>query len=219
MSKHDILSTDDPPRPEVLVRHLEELVRFYKALADPTRLRMVALLLERPMYGQELAQALGIKPPTASHHLSELRAAGVVRERKVDMYRYFEVDRDRLRALSNALAEEQPRPRRAPRADEEARVRSIYLVDGRLTTIPLRRKHLITILEALVQDFAYGRRYPEAEVNAMLARYHEDVATLRRELVGYRLLARERGVYWRVGDRVGAAPAAPDQPVGQDYGG
>jgi biotin operon repressor len=193
-------SVDQPP-------HLEALVRFYKALADPTRLRMVALLLERPMYGQELAEALGIKPPTVSHHLSELRAAGVVRERKVDMYRYFEVDRDRLRALSGALAEDKLlRPPRAPRADEEARTRSIYLVDGRLTAIPTQRKRVITILEALVQDFEYGRRYNEAEVNAVLARYHEDVATLRRELVGYRLLARERGVYWRVGDRVGAPP-------------
>ena len=170
------------------------------------------------MYGQELAEALGIKPPTASHHLNELRAAGVVRERKVDMYRYFEVDRDRLHALSNALAQEQPRPRRAPRSDEEARIRSTYFVDGRLVAIPTQRKRVIAILEVLVRDFAYGRRYSEAEVNATLARYHEDVATLRRELVGYRLLARERGVYWRVGDRVGAPPAARDEPAGPSRG-
>ncbi len=212
MSEHDPTTTDDQPPQDGPARHLEALVRFYKALADPTRLRMVALLLERPMYGQELADALGIKPPTASHHLNELRAAGVVRERKVDMYRYFEVDGDRLRALSGALAAGELRPRRAPRADEEARIRSIYLVDGRLVSIPTQRKRVITILEALVRDFEYGRRYREAEVNDVLARYHEDVATLRRELVGYRLLAREHGVYWRVGDRVGMAPAASVAP-------
>jgi DNA-binding transcriptional ArsR family regulator len=211
VSEHDSPTTDDHFQPEGS-DHLEALVRFYKALADPTRLRMVALLLERPMYGQELAEALGIKQPVASHHLSELRAAGVVRERKVERYHYFEVDRERLRALSTALAEGEPRPPRASREDEEARTRSIYLVDGRLTTIPTQRKRVITILETLVQDFAYGRRYSEAEVNAILARYHEDVATLRRELVGYRLLARERGIYWRVGARVGAPPEASAAP-------
>jgi hypothetical protein len=95
------------------------------------------------------------------------------------------------------------RPTRAPRADERARVVSTYLVNGRLTSIPTQRKRVIYLLEELVRAFDYDRRYSEAEVNAVLGGFHEDVATLRRELIGYRLLARERGVYWRVGDRVG----------------
>ncbi|HEV7129243.1 MAG TPA: metalloregulator ArsR/SmtB family transcription factor [Ktedonobacterales bacterium] len=184
-------------------RHLEELVRFYKALADPTRLRLVGMLLERPMYGQELAEALEVRPATISHHLAELRAAGLLRERKVDNYRYFEVDTARLRALSGMVFEGASRPTRAPRADERARVVSTYLVNGRLTSIPTQRKRVIYLLEELVRAFDYDRRYSEAEVNAVLGGFHEDVATLRRELIGYRLLARERGVYWRVGDQVG----------------
>ena len=43
-----------------------------------------------------------------------------------------------------------------------------------------------------------GRRYPEAEVNAILQRRHWDSATMRREMVGWRMLAREAGVYWRL---------------------
>ncbi|MGN6757722.1 MAG: DUF2087 domain-containing protein, partial [Thermomicrobiales bacterium] len=39
--------------------------------------------------------------------------------------------------------------------------------------------------------------YPEAEVNEIIKCYHPDAATLRRELIGHQLLARERGVYWR----------------------
>jgi hypothetical protein len=43
-------------------------------------------------------------------------------------------------------------------------------------------------------------RYSEKQVNEMLNRFHEDTATLRRELVGYGLMGREGGggEYWRV---------------------
>ena len=40
-------------------------------------------------------------------------------------------------------------------------------------------------------------RYPEREVNAIIKRYHADCAMLQREMIGYKLLQRERGVYWR----------------------
>ena len=44
-----------------------------------------------------------------------------------------------------------------------------------------------------------GVRYPEREVNALLAVWHPDVAALRRYLVDEGLLTREAGVYWRSG--------------------
>ena len=201
----------EPDHSSGAARHLDELVRFYKALADPTRLRILALLVERPMYGQELAESLGVNAPTVSHHLGELRAAGLLRTRKVDNYHYFELDLDHLRRLSGVLIEDELRLTRAPRNDERARVLSIFLVDGRLTGMPTQRKRVIYILEELVKAFEYGSTYTEAEVNAILEQYYEDVATLRRELVGYRLLARERGIYWRVGDRVGGAAADADR--------
>jgi hypothetical protein len=54
------------------------------------------------------------------------------------------------------------------------------------------------ILAWLAQHFDPDRRYPEAEVNQILQARHWDSATLRRELVGYRMLARDRGIYWRL---------------------
>jgi hypothetical protein len=53
-------------------------------------------------------------------------------------------------------------------------------------------------LKWLVEQFAEGRRYREAEVNETLQRCHWDCATLRRELVGAGMMAREGGIYWRV---------------------
>jgi len=55
-----------------------------------------------------------------------------------------------------------------------------------------------TVLAWLATHFDYDRRYREAEVNQIVQTRHWDSATLRRELVGYRMLARERGIYWRL---------------------
>jgi DNA-binding transcriptional ArsR family regulator len=51
---------------------------LFGLLADPTRLRMVCLLANRPHYGQELASALGISGATTAHHTNELMRAGFV---------------------------------------------------------------------------------------------------------------------------------------------
>lgn len=42
------------------------------------------------------------------------------------------------------------------------------------------------------------RAYPEKELNEVLKRYHADTATLRREFIGYNLMARDRGIYRRL---------------------
>jgi hypothetical protein len=47
--------------------------------------------------------------------------------------------------------------------------------------------------------FAAFVRYPEATVNEILRRYHEDVATLRRSLIDEELMQRNAGLYWRTG--------------------
>jgi len=62
-----------------------------------------------------------------------------------------------------------------------------------------------------VRQFEDGRRYPEAEINARLLERHEDPATLRREFIGYRMMAREAGVYWRLPESewVAENPARP----------
>lgn len=56
-----------------------QAVRVLKALADETRLRILQMLAERPLYGQQLADALGVSHPTISHHMAQLRIAGLTR--------------------------------------------------------------------------------------------------------------------------------------------
>jgi hypothetical protein len=51
-----------------------------------------------------------------------------------------------------------------------------------------------------VQVFEPGARYPEKQVNEILSRFNEDTARLRRNLVDFKLMARQGGggEYWRV---------------------
>lgn len=54
------------------------------------------------------------------------------------------------------------------------------------------------VLRWLMRDFADGRRYSEGQVNDAIKAHHWDSATLRRELIGHRMLARKDRVYWRL---------------------
>ena len=56
----------------------EDLVNALKALADPTRLRILRYLQEAPRTPSELAKILRLRPPTVIHHLNNLRLAGLV---------------------------------------------------------------------------------------------------------------------------------------------
>ncbi|MDD2920675.1 MAG: DUF2087 domain-containing protein [Anaerolineales bacterium] len=68
-----------------------------------------------------------------------------------------------------------------------------------MKTIPAQRKKLEAILRYVAKSFEANKRYSEKKVNEILSKYHEDTASLRRELVGSGLMKREGGggEYWR----------------------
>jgi hypothetical protein len=66
------------------------------------------------------------------------------------------------------------------RTDEQ--ILQAYLAGGRLKVIPAKRSRKIIVLRWLASYFEFGRKYSEAEVNAKIADFHPDFATLRREL-------------------------------------
>jgi len=73
-----------------------ELVRYYKALGDETRLRLLRLLAGREMYLQELARALGVSHVTVLHHLALLRAAHLVQVVERETLKYYRLRTDRI---------------------------------------------------------------------------------------------------------------------------
>jgi hypothetical protein len=60
------------------------------------------------------------------------------------------------------------------------------------------------VLERIALEFEPGVRYDEKEVNAIVGRFFNDYASLRRYLIDAGLLAREHGEYWRAGGRIDA---------------
>ena len=50
----------------------------FRALADPTRRRVLALLREKPMSAGELADQFDVSKPTMSAHFNVLREAGLI---------------------------------------------------------------------------------------------------------------------------------------------
>jgi ArsR family transcriptional regulator, arsenate/arsenite/antimonite-responsive transcriptional repressor len=181
---------------------MKSLVVIGRALADPTRIRILGLLAERPMYGQELAKVLDVKPPTVSHHISPLVNAGLVHVRRENNYHYYVLDSDGLEQLAEStqhiarlLFAGNPLP---PKSDEKARVVATFIKDGRLVSIPAQYKKRRYVIEVLARSFEWGRLYDEKEVNAILKTFHDDVASLRREFIDQRIMMRENGRYWLV---------------------
>jgi DNA-binding transcriptional ArsR family regulator len=56
----------------------DALLRALKALADPTRLKIIRYLSEEPLAPAQLSRRLRLRPPTVIHHLEVLRLAGLV---------------------------------------------------------------------------------------------------------------------------------------------
>src|SRR5512141_2281551 len=86
----------------------DEVVTFFKALADANRLKIVGLLAQHPYSVEELAALLGLKASTVSHHLAKLAEAGLVTARAEGYYSMYELDRKALEATRrNLFSQEQ----------------------------------------------------------------------------------------------------------------
>jgi ArsR family transcriptional regulator, arsenate/arsenite/antimonite-responsive transcriptional repressor len=83
-----------------------EIALRLKALADPIRVKLVSLLFsadEGEVCNCDLAAAVGLGESTVSHHLSQLRKAGLVESERRGMNVYHRPRRESLAALCTVL--------------------------------------------------------------------------------------------------------------------
>ncbi|MGO1560894.1 Arsenical resistance operon repressor [Actinomycetales bacterium JB111] len=85
------------------------LARSFKALGDPTRLRLVSLIAASD--GSEacicdLTGPVGLSQPTVSHHMKTLADAGLVTREQRGRWAYYRLDDDAFDHLRAALAPE-----------------------------------------------------------------------------------------------------------------
>lgn len=183
-------------------RDTATLLRHFRALGNESRLKLVGLVANRERKVQELAALLALKEPTVSHHLAILKEANLLAMRVDGNTHWYRLDLDALRRINQSVFS--ANLSRVPyEADGEVWEREVlcnFFENDRLTKIPDSRKKRWVVLKWLARRFAVDSRYSEAEVNAVLKRHHSDAATLRRELVGYRMLERSKGIYRRTPD-------------------
>lgn len=186
------------------VSYIEELLAFFKALADANRLKIVGLLACQPYTVEQLAAILDLGASTVSHHLSRLADAGLVSARAEGYYSVYSLQTGVLEAAARRLLSQEALPHLADDLDRDTYDRKVLAnfvkPDGRIKAFPAQEKKFQVILRYVLRAFEPSCRYSEKQVNEILSRFSDDTARLRRGLVEHRLMAREGGggEYWRV---------------------
>lgn len=179
---------------------LTHIVSFFKVLSDESRLKIVGALSSSERTVDELAELLGLRAPTVSHHLAKLKDISLVSMRSRGTSHVYSLNFDELRAFSKRFLALNTMSTISDEVAVDAWERKIlrdFFVGERLKEIPASRKKRDVILRFLVDQFEESRRYSEKEVNTIISRHHPDFATLRRELICAKLLKREASIYWR----------------------
>ncbi len=68
---------------------MEALSDSFRALGDPTRLRILRLLIEVPLNVSELVSVVGVAQSSVSHHLAKLKGLDLIREERQAGYTYY----------------------------------------------------------------------------------------------------------------------------------
>jgi DNA-binding transcriptional ArsR family regulator len=182
------------------------LLQFFKALANENRLKVLGLLAQRECSVEELATLLELKAPTASHHLSKLKAVGLITMRTDGNDHLYRLDVDNLHAMAKNVFTSITTDKVVSLAEDveyeawERKVLEAFLDGDQIIDLPSGYKKRLVILKWLINYFKRDKKYTEKEVNQIIQQHHQDSATIRRAFISNGLMAREGGggKYWRI---------------------
>ncbi|MBR6917084.1 MAG: metalloregulator ArsR/SmtB family transcription factor, partial [Clostridia bacterium] len=161
-----------------------------KALADETRLAIVAELSSSDSYVEKLAENLSLTPATVCYHLKKMEKAGLVTCSRTQFYIVYSLNKGVFeKTLSDIVAPSLPKRDAADPYREK--VISSFFRSGRLVSLPVQNKKREVVLSVIADKFESGREYSEREVNEIILAFHDDYCTVRRELVGFGFMERE----------------------------
>ncbi len=180
----------------------EQLLDFFRALAEPKRLKIVGILAQKPYSVEELAAMLDLKESTVSHHLGYLALAGLVSARAEGYYSIYQLETGALQRMAEQLLAKDTLPNIASDIDldayDAAVLRTFLDKSGHIKTLPSQEKKFRAILRYAAQLFEKKKHYSEKEINRILGRLHEDTASLRRGMIEFKLMRREHSIYWLI---------------------
>lgn len=166
----------------------EQFARVGKALSSPVRLDLLECLGQGQRSVEALAEKCGIPVSNASHHLQQLRQAGLVSAYKDGLYVYYRLAGDEVVGLLNALrsvAEQN-------NAEVERLINTYLTVKDTLEPVLAEelldrvRKGLVTVLDVRPPD-EYAAGHIAGAVNVPLAELEKYLHKLKpkKEIVAY----------------------------------
>lgn len=178
-----------------------EAINLFKCLADKSRLQILKSLSVEDMYVERLAERLGLTASTISFHLKKLSDAGAVTAYKNQYYMMYSLNKEIFQTnILEILQQESDEAQKQAQRDAEYRQRVIdaFFEYGKLKSIPAQLKKERIVLEVIAEAFDFDRIYSEKEVNIIIADFHDDFCTIRRDMIAARLLGRNGTGYWRM---------------------
>ncbi|GIP36520.1 metalloregulator ArsR/SmtB family transcription factor [Paenibacillus sp. J2TS4] len=184
---------------------LDKVVNYHKALADPTRVKILILLAEGELNGQVLAEKLGVSPATITHHATKLREASLINERRDKNTIFFSLNHYFIKSNATAsvdliykntklLGGVEGMDDKNKRLKESV-IKNFFTSEGKLRHLPVQLKKKLIVLENLISRLDKGRKYTEKEINEFIMNFHDDFATIRREFIMHQFMFRENQIY------------------------
>lgn len=176
-----------------------EAIKLFKCMADKSRLQILKSLLIEDMYVERLAERLNLTPATISFHLKKLEDAGAVTSHKEQYYTVYSLCREVFEgSMIDIIRKKTPEMDLQKERDEQYRQKVIkaFFEYGKLKSIPAQRKKELIVLQEMAKVFEKGKKYTEREVNIMIADFHDDFCSIRRDMIAEGILKRENAIYW-----------------------
>jgi biotin operon repressor len=175
-----------------------DTAELFKCFADKTRIQIINLLSKEDSYVEIMANKLSLTPATISFHLKKLESAGLVTSRRNQFYIMYSLNKE---ILNKTLAEmiitnEEPDIQKQREKAYRDLVIASFFKDGKLKSIPVQLKKREVILKEILKSFEPVRKYTEKEVNLIISDFHDDFCTIRREMIAFQFMRRDKGIYW-----------------------
>lgn len=176
----------------------EDCIKIFKCLADKSRLLIINNLIEGPMYVELLSQRLNLAPSTISFHLKKLEEVNIVTSVKEQYYVVYHLNSDILSLTMNDLISVGKSEINVQTEREKQYRDSVidaFFEYGKLKSIPVQQKKRKIVLEQIAKTFEPNKEYSEREVNIIIADFNDDFCTIRKEMVGFNILERDKNIY------------------------
>lgn len=181
------------------MKNIDSSILIFKCLADKSRLRILNNLLKEPMYVELLAKRLDLTPSTVSFHLKKLEGTNLVTSKKEQYYVMYTINREVLNGtlLELIKSEEMDSTEEARQNEYRDKILKTFMKNGKITQLPVQRKKKRVLLEEILKSFEHNRDYKERDVNIIIADFHDDFCTLRRDMISEGMFTRSKGIYKR----------------------